>query len=385
MCYIKKNDQFQILDNGLILFKNKTYSLGECKFEDEAQAPHIIEDVEVDLNDTRNNAKHETPKKEPSDEPKALDDSKKEKSKKERKEKKEKKPNVQTQEKKDDDIEVPQKEENNVIIPIDASINVQPSQMELDMGLPVLLMPQTQQPQAQVQPQAQPQALPQTQSQTLPAMTPQQFQQWQQFQQLQMQQIQQQLPSIQLPQNVSMPQIALPNLTPQGLEPSQPIDTTKTTESHIPQEFHMLQDFIKMTGGNLYLAVALVVGVIFYKQWKINQDKKNEQPSDAHSQACDQERKDLGFKVRVLEDRTQVLHQLEQRVQSLEESQDEGGINIGFSEEIENRIEALEKHLKDVNKKLNQASASIDTTSTVSIEKPKREYTRKVTSTPNDK
>ena len=394
MCYIKKNDQFQVLDNGMILFKNKTYALGDCKFEDESQTPNIIEEVEVDFSDTRTKPKHDKSKKENIDESneQVLDDSKKEKTKKERKEKKEKKAIVQSNDKQDDSDASP-KDEANIIPQVDASINTQPSQMELDMGLPFNLLPQTTQPQPTQPTQGQPtqgqqpsQAPQQVQGQPqgVQAMSPQQIQQWQQWQQMQMQMQQQmpqgiQMPNLQMPQNLSIPQVGFPSVSPQGLEPSLPTDTTKTTESQIPQEFHMLQDFLKMTGGNLYLAVALVIGVIFYKQWKVNQDKKNEQPSDAHSQSCDQERKDLSFKVRVLEDRTQTVHQLEKRIQELEDSKEEGGINLGFSEEIEEKIESLEKQLKEVNKKLNQANGAIDPNHTLSLEKPKREYTKKVT------
>jgi hypothetical protein len=382
MCYIKKNDQFQVLDNGMILFKNKTYALGDCKFEDESQTPNIIEEVEVDFSETRTKPKPDKSKQENVEESseQVLGDSKKEKQKKERKDKKDKKPIVQPNDKQND--ESSQEDEAQTVTQADASINTQPSQMELDMGLPFTLMPQTTQPQpTQGQPtQNSQQVQQQPQSNQMP--TPQQIQQWQQWQQMQMQMQQQmpqgiQMPNLQLPPNLSIPQVGIPSVNNQGL--AQTVDTTKTTESHIPQEFNMLQDFMKLTGGNLYLAVALVIGVIFYKQWKVNQDKNDDQPSDAHSQSCDQDRKDIAIKIRVLEDRTQTMQQLEKRIQGLEEAQDEGGINIGFSEEIEEKIESLEKQLKEVNKKLNQANSNIDPHHTISIEKPKREYTKKVT------
>jgi hypothetical protein len=302
MCFIKKGEQYQILSNGFVVYKNKSYSLADCTFEDTDQTPSSVQEIEVD---SQNNVPSEV-KKDKSD------------LKKEQKPKREKK--VAQPHPQDENGASDQQQDDN---------SSSTSKTEHDMP-PI---PQVQQPVGNLNIQ-----VPNAQQ----VLTPQQLLQLQQLQ-LQLQQ-QQMLQGQQAVQPSSQP-IPVPSIIPSA----DPKDTT-TTGIQVPEELKMLQDFMHLTGGNMFLAIALVAAALFYKQWKAkNEGKTDNSQIDAHTSVCDLERKDLSSKIASIEAKTQKLKEIEEKITAIEEDMDRD-INLGFSDEIEERLLDVEKQLRDITK-----------------------------------
>jgi hypothetical protein len=184
-------------------------------------------------------------------------------------------------------------------------------------------------------------------------LTPQQLLQ---LQQLQLQYQQQQM----LQQQTAQPSIPTPIAPTTAQAPA--VTTEKTqSEIHIPEELKMLQDFMHMTGGNVFVAAALVAAALFYKQWKAKNDGKTDNSQlDAHTTACDLERKDLASKLAGLDSKAQKINELENRLGALEEDS-ERDINLGFSDEIEERLNSIEKQLKELGKAYSSFERRIST------------------------
>ncbi len=303
MCYIKKGEAYQILSNGFVVYKNKSYPLSDCSFEEATQASSVQE-IEIDPQDSKSDKAADS-KTEKSD------------SKKEQKPKRDKKvsqnqanqqPDQNHQSKPDDQPELlTQTESDMPPIPQAQPVPQQPLNIQIPNAQQVL--------------------------------TPQQFLQ---FQQLQQQMLQQQ----QAIQVDTQPQTT-PTLPLPAIIPPTPTDKTQAQPTHIPEELKMLQDFMHLTGGNIFLAIALVAAALFFKQWKAKNESSNDRNQlDAHSSACDLERRDLSAKLSNVEAKLNRLDSLDERIEALEDSDQD--IQIGFSDEIEKRILSLEKQFKDI-------------------------------------
>jgi hypothetical protein len=323
MCYIKKGEAYQILSNGFVVYKNKSYPLSDCTFEDSNPSSSSVQEIEVDQTDKPDSSNKND---------KNVQDSKIDKSelKKEPKPKKEKK------------VSQPVQAEHHDEQP--ALIN---DQTETDMP-PIPQAPQPSGLNVQI-PNAQ------------QILTPQQL--------LQLQQLQQQFAAQQALQ--AQQQQVIPQQVPAIPQPA--VSTSNTvpgdkpkSEIQVPEELKMLQDFMHLTGGNIFVAVALLAAALFYKQWKAkNEGKSDNSQIDAHTSVCDLERKDISAKVSALDSKLQKLQALEERISSLEENSEQD-INLGFSEEIEERMNVIEKHIKDISKqqivlerKINNSSESL--------------------------
>lgn len=163
--------------------------------------------------------------------------------------------------------------------------------------------------------------------------------------------------------------------TPAPVAPQQNTSetTTEVPKSIVPEELHLFKQMMELTGGNAIVAILLVGAFVYMKFLKGNLpgqkavEEKNEeqdQKISEHSDACDSDRRDLSSRVAqleakislvdtkaikttnaTLEAKARKITELDNRVSDLEEHL-ENGLDLGLSDEAEQRIASLEKQIK---------------------------------------
>lgn len=335
MCHIKKGESFAILENNKIFYRGRTYDVKDCEIEIVSTFIQETIDIEPPEHDTKpitKKSKKESSNMSPRPEPQKGN------------------PRHQKEDHKNDHkVEQEKQEVGN-----DSELDENPQQV-----MPQQAMPQQAMPQQVVYPNMNNQGVPQ-----------------------------QVMPQQQMVYTAPNGQVFYVNhqtsqqqgLTPQIPNPTSPIETK--IETKIPEEFEMFKHFLDMSGGNVFVTIVLVVGAIFFKQWKAKQVGANngnsqgveqaKQEIDMHKTACDMDRQSLSMKTKQIENEIRkyakledkmgkIQDELENRLAEIEERLEDvdGGINLGFFEEIENRIKELEKAFKDLTKKVSISQAQL--------------------------
>ena len=323
MCYITQDDidngKVIFLENGSLKFQGKVHKKGECEFEEGISFPQKMQ--EVDTTPTENT--EVKPKKKPKPQPQPSEVAPKKVAPKQLEQTEEESPSEPTP--KEDQMPTPvlAPQDSNVASPSNTTTAPAPQMSQEQLQL--LLQTLVQQNQQHAQP-------------------------------LQAQQ----------PQHIPI----------QPLQPSAPQTlNTEVKKDVIPEELHLFKQLMELTGGNALVAVLLVAVVVYMKFLKgktigneQNEQKNQEQDEKIgeHTDVCDADRQNLSRLVSQVEakvttidtkiaklvsfdEKHRKLQDLDQRVTSLEESL-ENGLDLGLSDEVENRLQTIEKQLKALSK-----------------------------------
>jgi hypothetical protein len=162
------------------------------------------------------------------------------------------------------------------------------------------------------------------------------------------------------------------------VHPSAPGETTtEIPKSVVPEELHLFKQMLELTGGNAIVAILLVAAFVYMKFLKGNLpgqkavEEKNEEQDEKiseHTDACDADRRDLSTRVAqleakislvdtksikttnaALEAKAKKITELDNRLSDLEEHL-ESGLDLGLSDEAEQRLSSLEKQIKALSK-----------------------------------
>ncbi len=323
MCYITQEDidngSVVFLENGSLKFQGKTYRKNECELEEGISFPQKMEELEAPRQASTVEPKQKKEKKQKaqgSEHPRKLEH---------KAQPQEDAPEEKTEEpSKDDTMTAP------LLAPQDTvgstSTTAQPSSPQMSPEqLQLLLQTLVQQAQPHSQPQAQVHASQPAQPLTIPT-------------------------------------------------PAQPTGT-ELQKNAVPEELHLFKQFMELTGGNALVALLLVVAVVYMKflrgksfsiERSEEKNKEQDEKIEEHTDACDSDRQQLtsrisqaeaklsGLETKMIklntpEDRTKRLIELEKRIAILEESL-ENGLDLGLSDEVEERLAELEKQLKQLGK-----------------------------------
>lgn len=339
MCQIKKGESFAILENNKIFYRGKTYNMKDCEIEIGSTFTQETIDIEPNEDNTKpitnKKSKKESSSMSPRPEPQKGNPR-----------------NHKEDHKNDHKVEQEEQEVAN-----DSELDENPQQAVPQQAMPQQVVYPNMNAQGLVPQQ---QGVPQQQM-VYTAPNGQVF-----------------YVNPQAMQQQGVPQSGVPQ---QQLSiPTSPNETK--TETKIPEEFEMFKHFLDMSGGNVFVAIALVAGAVLFKQWKAKQDGSNDgnsqgveqakQELDMHKTTCDMDRQSLSMKTKQIENEirkyakledkvVRIQEELETRLVDIEERLDEvdGGINLGFSEEIENKIKELEKALKDLTRKISTSQSQL--------------------------
>jgi len=257
-------------------------------------------------------------------------------------------------------------------------IDTTPTQMEEDMGLPVLAPQDTVQGQGQPVQQAQ-QPVQQAQQPVQQAQQPvqqaqQPVQQMPQGYPIQqpMQQIPQglqQLPQGYIPQGFTVPpqyQGQVQQFMPQQIQETHAITEHPKDE----MDMGMIKMILDIAGGNPVVLIALVAAYLGFT-WMKKLEKIKEKEAEnggQHANACDNDRKNLSTKLGDVEFKIQKVDQLENRLKQMGDvyarlsklEERSGDFNIGGNtEELEEKFDDVVKILEDQAKKISSLETKL--------------------------